>query len=154
MEIGKARSAARLWGTLVCVVVSAATCGPPEQERDEVEPGMEGMAPEREPRSEMAGGEQTLQEHMQQMSLVPPDSLAQVMPMHLQKVGEMLEEMDPSAMGMQADTVWRATLDSVQNDLALMRDLPSAELREIMPDHNRRVQRLIARHDSAMGSRR
>ena len=154
MKIGKARSVARMWGMLVCMVVSAATCGPPEQEQEEVEAGMEGMSHEREQRSEMAGGEQTLHEHMQQMSLVPPDSLVHVMPMHLQKVGEMLEEMDPTAMGMQADTVWRATLDSVQNDLAQMRDMPPAELREIMPDHTRRMQRLISRHDSAMGSSR
>ncbi|HUF75597.1 MAG TPA: hypothetical protein VMM35_04930 [Longimicrobiales bacterium] len=89
---------------------------------------------------------------MELISRVPPDSLMHVMPVHLEVVGGILGELEPMTMGMQSDTVWRSTVDSVQNDLASMRDMRAEELRQIMPDHIRRIDRLILQRDSMMGS--
>jgi hypothetical protein len=153
MDGSKARSFALRWAAFACVVVSSGACGAPEQE-EVAESGMEATPSERQPTTATTDGEQTLQQHMEQISAVPADSLVHVMPQHLEKVGAMLDELDPTALGMQSDTVWRATLDSVQTDLGRMRDMRAAELREIMPDHRRRIDRIISMHDSAMGSER
>ena len=152
MESTTARSFALRLTALACVVASTTTCGPPEQEG--VEPGVQETPSDRQPTTAMTDGEQTLRQHLAQMSAVPADSLERVMPLHLEKVGALLDDLDPAAFGMQSDTVWRATLDSVQNDLARMRDLPAEQLSEIMPDHRRRVERMLSMHDSAMGSDR
>ena len=156
MRIGRPRSVASS-GALTFVMVFAAACGGPEQEleleRDE-EMGAEEVSSGTESDRPMMHDDQRLQQHMQEISTVSPDSLVYVMPMHLEKVGAILDEMDPAYMGMQSDTVWRTTLDSVQNDLALMRDMGAEELRVFMPEHSRRIDRLIFLHDSAMGAER
>lgn len=139
------------WGALVCGAVVAAACGAPEQEQ--ADPGAAEAPPERQTRAQMMG-DQRLEQHMQHMAAVPPDSLASMMPMHLEEVGAILDEMEPMTMGMQSDTVWRSTVDSVQNDLARMRDMGAEELSAFMPEHMRRMQRLVFLHDSAMGSER
>ena len=140
------------WVSFLVIAVSGASCGPPEADSDVED--VEEVSPEPQPSSASADHDETLEEHMQAMSAVPPDSLVGAMPMHLETLGAMLDEMDPAAMGMQADTVWRTTLDSLQNDLALMREMRAEELRTFMPEHSRRIERLIFLHDSAMGSER
>jgi hypothetical protein len=108
----------------------------------------------------MAGGDrmqmmQQMRTHMQYMSGVAADSLMGVMPMHRQMMGQMLEGMDPGTMpmGARSDSVWNATLDSVRNDVTRMERMSAAELREIMPAHRARVERLMSMHDSVMGTR-
>ena len=162
MVSGKQRSFAPRWTAVVCAAALAAACGSPEQE--DAETGamdeMPGMSSDREPGMERAGGDrmQTMQRmrtHMQQMSGVPADSLVEVMPMHRQMMGQMLEGMDPRTMpmGARSDSVWNATLDSVRNDVTRMESMSAAELREIMPAHRARVERLMSMHDSVMGTR-
>lgn len=162
MVCGKQRSFAPRWTVLVCAAALAAACGGPEQENAETGAmdEMPGMSPEREPGREMTGGDwmQTMQQtrtHMRRMAGVPADSLMGVMPMHRQVVGQMLEGMDPETMGMGArsDSVWNATLDSVRSDVTRMEGMSAAELREIMPAHRARVERLMSMHDSVMGTR-
>jgi hypothetical protein len=144
---GRGQAGVLHWVSLFAIAVSGGSCGPPEPEDPEVSSGIESDR-------QMMHDDRTLQDHMEHMSAVPADSLPHVMPMHLQTVGAILGEMDPAYMGMQSDTVWRTTLDSVQNDLAQMRDMPAEQLSAFMPEHSRRVERLIFLHDSAMGSER
>ena len=162
MVSGKQRSLAPRWTALVCAAALAAACGGPEQEDAETGAMDEtpGMSSEREPGREMTGGDQMqmmqqTRSHMRRMAGVPADSLMEVMPMHRQMVGQMLEGMDRGTMGMGArsDSVWNATLDSVRNDVTRMEGMSAAELREIMPAHRARVERLMSMHDSVMGTR-
>jgi len=157
---GKRQRFVPRWAAVVSVIVSAATCG--GQEQEEAGTGamddMPGVSSEREPETPMVGGDrmqmmQQTRTHMQRMSGVPADSLMAVMPMHRQVMGQMLEGMDPGTMGMGArsDSVWNATMDSVRNDVTRMEGMSAAELREFMPAHRARVERLMSMHDSVMG---
>jgi hypothetical protein len=153
MPIGRSRF--QLWGMCTwCtwMALSIAGCEPPQP--GESETSVEEPSSEPLPRTELSDGSHRLERHMQYMATVPPDSLPHVMPMHLEEVGVMLDEMEPMSLGMQSDTVWRSTLDSVQNDLARVRDMDTEELGEFMPEHSRRIERLISLHDSAMGAER
>jgi len=160
MEKGRKRSLAPTWAILACVVASGSTCGGQEQEVPERETmdDMPGMSPERAPGTPMAGGDQTqvmqqMRMHMQQMSATPADSLMGVMPMHRQRVGQMLGAMDSASMarGMAMDSTWSATRDSVRDDLSRMEAMSAEELREFMPAHRARVERLMSMRDSVMG---
>jgi hypothetical protein len=162
MEKGKERWLMARCALVACVVVSTATCGGPEP--DESETGavdeMPGTPSEREPGMDMAGGDQMqmmqrMRTHMQHMSGVPADSLMEVMPMHRQMVGQMLQGMDPATMrmGAQPDSMWIATRDSVRSDLTRMEGMSAEELREVMPAHRARVERLMSMHDSVMRMR-
>ena len=160
MEEGGERSVAPRWAALA-FVVAAATCG--GQEQEEMEPGtmgdMPGMSSEREPGTPMGGDQmrvtQQMRMHMQQMSGAQSDSLLQVMPMHRQMAGQMLAGMDSATMGrgMQMDSTWSATMDSVRDDLSRMEAMSAEELEEFMPAHRARVERLMSMHDSVMGMR-
>jgi hypothetical protein len=144
---------------VVSVIVSAATCDGEEQEGagTGAMDDMPGVSSEREPETPIVGDRMQMMQqtrtHMQRMSGVPADSLMAVMPMHRQVMGQMLEGMDPGTMGMGArsDSVWNATMDSVRNDVARMDGMSAAELREFMPAHRARVERLMSMHDSVMG---
>jgi hypothetical protein len=161
MEKGKERWLMARCALVACVVVSTATCGGPEP--DESETGamdeMPGMSPEREPGMDMVRGDQTqmmqqMRTHMQHMSGVPSDSLMAVMPMHRQMVGQMLQGMDTVTMRMaQPDSRWNATRDSVRSDLTRMEGMSAEQLREVMPAHRARVERLMSMHDSVMRMR-
>ena len=50
--------------------------------------------------------------------------------------------------------VWTATNDSVRADLARMPDMSPAELRAMMPDHHRRMMRLMEAHQAMMKNMR
>jgi hypothetical protein len=160
MVSGKQWSLAPRLAAVVFAAVSAAACGAEQEDETGAMDEMPGMPSEREPGTEMAGGDrmqmmQQMRTHMQYMSGVAADSLMGVMPMHRQMMGQMLEGMDPGTMpmGARSDSVWNATLDSVRNDVTRMERMSAAELREIMPAHRARVERLMSMHDSVMGTR-
>lgn len=142
----------RTWRWGVWLAVAAVGCEPPQPQESET--AVEELSSEPRPTTELADGSHRLEQHMQYMATVSRDSLAHVMPMHLEEVGVMLDELEPMTMGMQSDTVWRSTVDSVQNDLARMRDMGAEQLGAFMPEHSRRLERLMFLHDSAMGSER
>lgn len=154
MVVGMAWSLTSRWGALLCVVVAAASCGPAEQADAAAETRVAESAAERGATTEIGDDDQRFAQHMQQISRLTPDSLVHVMPVHLEEVGGILSQLEPMALGMQSATGWRSTVDSVQNDLASMRDMRAEELRQIMPDHIRRIDRLILLRDSAMASER
>ena len=150
--MAKGRGPIWRWGTWACTAVLAASCGPAE--REEVDTGAAETPSERAAATEPGGADTRLEQHMQHMAALPPDSVARMVPMHLEEVGTILDELEPMSLGMQSDTVWRSTMDSVQNDLARMRDMGAEELGAFMPEHMRRMERLIFLHDSTMGSER
>jgi hypothetical protein len=102
--------------------------------------------------TETPHGDRRLAQQMERIAAVPADSIVYLVPVHLEEVGAILDELEPMSLGMQSDTVWRSTVDSVQNDLALMRDMNAEQLTAFMPEHGRRIERLIMLHDSAMGT--
>lgn len=152
MVVGRAWSLTSRWGALLCVAVAAASCGPAEQEDADVETRVAELPAERGAPTEIADDEQRFAQHIQRISRLPPDSLVYVMPDHLEEVGAILSQLEPMTLGMQADTDWRSTVDSVQNDLASMQDMGATELKQIMPDHIRRIDRLILQRDSVMAT--
>jgi hypothetical protein len=161
MEKRNERSLAPRWAALACVLVSAATCGDQEQEAEPgMMDGMPGTATDGEMDTPMVGGDQMqmmqqMRMHMQQMSSVSADSLMEIIPMHRQMAGQMLAGMDQTSVGrgMQMDSTWSATMDSVRSDLARIEGMSAQELEELMPAHRTRLQRLMSMHDSVMGVR-
>lgn len=140
----------RGWGGAACLVAAVAGCSSESQETAN-EPGPDAVSSER-PVTETPHGDRRLAQQMERIAAVPADSIVYLVPVHLEEVGAILDELEPMSLGMQSDTVWRSTVDSVQNDLALMRDMNAEQLTAFMPEHGRRIERLIMLHDSAMGT--
>lgn len=109
-------------------------------------PGMEGMA---------TGGDTATAEmraHMAAMEGVRGDSLMQMAQMHRQMGANMVARFsrEMSQMNMPDDPKWRATLDSVRQDLARMPELSAEEMGRTMPAHRARMTRLMEMHRSMM----
>ncbi|MGH7466844.1 MAG: hypothetical protein ACRENP_02555 [Longimicrobiales bacterium] len=111
-------------------------------------PGMGGMQSS-EMITEMMG-------HMNRMQRMSGDSLKAMMPSHRQMAANMLAQMnrEMQSMNMTGDSAWTATLDSVRADLTRMPELSPAELQALMPDHQRRMMRLMEAHQAMMRNRR
>lgn len=110
-------------------------------------PGMTGMA---------AGDTATnqMRAHMTAMEGARGDSLMRMAPMHRQMAANMIArfEREMSQMNMRYDPQWRATLDSVRQDLARMAELSAEEMGRMMPAHHARVTRLMELHRSMMAN--
>lgn len=115
--------------------------------------GMEGMGG-------MAGmpmGGMTMDQmsaHMTAMQGATGDSIMRMMPVHRQMAANMLAQFnrEMSQMNMPDDPAWRATVDSIRQDLARMPELSAAEMQRGMPAHHSRVMRLMEMHRSMMAS--
>lgn len=90
--------------------------------------------------------------HMAAMQRARGDSLMQMARMHRQMGANMIARFDRemSQMNMPDDPKWRATLDSVRQDLARMPELSPEAMGRMMPAHHARVTRLIEMHRSGM----
>ena len=153
MMFGSSRSLTSGGTGLACLVVSLASCAPAEPPEAESDPDWPSSEVDpREPVMTLTTQDQRLERHMELMAAVPEDSLLDVLPVHLEEVGAILDEMEPMSMGIQPARSWRSTIDSVQNDLARMRDMGAEQLGELMPNHIRRMERLIFLRDSVMGA--
>jgi hypothetical protein len=111
-------------------------------------PGMGGM---------QSGAMMTeMMSHMNMMQGVNGDSMKAMMPMHRQMAGNMLAQMNKEmqSMNMTGDSAWTATTDSVRTDLTRMPEMTPAELQAMMPDHHRRMLRLMEAHQAMMKNRR
>lgn len=53
-------------------------------------------------------------------------------------------------MSMAADAGWKATVDSLRQDLVRMPQMGRTELQSFMPAHQVRLERLMQMHDSMM----
>lgn len=113
--------------------------------------GMPGMA-------DMAAGGDTaadqMRAHMAAMQGARGDSLMQMAQMHRQMGANMVARFnrEMSQMNMPDDPTWRATLDSVRQDLARMPELSVEEMARTMPTHQARMTRLMEMHRSMMAS--
>ena len=94
-----------------------------------------------------------MQSHMAMMRRAGEDSLAAVMPMHRQMLANMIAQMNREMRDMQmpTDAAWDATVDSLRSDLTRMPEMSDAELQAMMPQHDRRVTRLMEMHTGMMG---
>lgn len=138
------------------VLFAFIACGAPESESEpaaadqpasgEME-GMSGMDMQGGMMEEMMG-------HMQVMTSASPDSMQGMVAMHRQRAGNMLARMNREMreMNMEGDDAWTATVDSVRQDLVSMPQMNPSELQELMPEHHRRITRLIETHRSMMGT--
>ena len=111
-------------------------------------PGMPGM---------VTGGDTAtdqMRAHMAAMEGARGDSLMQMARMHRQMGANMIARFDRemSQMNMPDDPKWRATLDSVRQDLARMPELSAEEMGRTMPAHHARMTRLMEMHRSMMAS--
>jgi hypothetical protein len=84
------------------------------------------------------------------------DSMKAMLPMYRQMLANMIAQIDREMrdMNMTGDAAWRATLDSLRQDLRVMPDLSAQALRDLMPAHSLRVRRVIDTHRSMMASMR
>jgi len=138
---------------LALLLFTLAGCGEGEQPQPEPSaqepagdmPGMVDMH-----RADMMDEMRT---HMQSMDGIGMDSMRVMLPVHRQRVGNMLAQMnrEMSDMNMAADGQWDATVDSIRADLTAMPRLPAEELQALMPPHRTRVMRLLEMHRSMMG---
>ncbi|MGQ0563190.1 MAG: hypothetical protein ACT443_15120 [Gemmatimonadota bacterium] len=102
--------------------------------------------------SQSGTGMQDMQmmQHMQMMQGMSPDSLRALMPRHRQMVANMIAQMNEQMgeMNMATDQAWNALVDSIRTDLRRMPEMSAAEMHALMPDHHRRVMRLMESHRS------
>ncbi len=97
-----------------------------------------------------------MMEQMNMMQGLSGDSMKAMVPMHRQMAANMLAQMsrEMREMNMTGDTSWTATVDSVRADLMGMPDMSPAELQAMMPEHHRRMQRLMEAHQAMMKNMR
>ena len=143
----------KLGALLALSVFTLAACGEGEESQPEPAvqepaagmPGMEG-APG-------AGMMDEMSAHMESMDGISMDSMRVMLPMHRQRVANMLARMnrEMSDMNMATDAQWDATVDSIRADLTTMPEMSAEELQALMPSHRARVMRLLEMHRSMMG---
>ncbi|HEX5831650.1 MAG TPA: hypothetical protein VFY16_11760 [Gemmatimonadaceae bacterium] len=92
--------------------------------------------------------------HLVALEKTGPDSLAAALPAHRQMVANLIAQMNREMrdMDMTGDPAWNATVDSLRQDLVRLPEASAAELRELMPAHRSRVQRLTELHRRMMAS--
>ena len=90
--------------------------------------------------------------HVGRMGGIAADSMAAMLPVHRQRVGNMLAQMsaDMRSMNTPGDASWNALIDSVRADVVRMPELSGVELQASMPDHLGRVTRLLESHGAMM----
>jgi len=144
----------KLSALFTLMVFALAGCGegedpeadPPDtQESAGGMPGMEGA-----PGSGMMG---EMMAHMESVEGISMDSMRVMLPLHRQRVANMLAQMnrEMSDMNMATDAQWDATVDSIRADLTTMPEMSAEELQALMPSHRARVTRLLEMHRSMMG---
>jgi hypothetical protein len=95
-----------------------------------------------------------MQSHLQMMRGMTADSMLAMRPQHRQMVANMLAQMNREMrqMNMTTGADWAAMVDSLRNDLTRMVDMNAGDLHQFMPDHHRRVERLMEMHRTMMPS--
>ena len=111
--------------------------------------GMEGMAS-----MQQGGITAQLQGHMQMMQGASGEQLKQMLPEHRQLVANMIAQMNREMrdMEMSDDTEWDQTVTALRDDLVRLPEMAPEELKSFMPEHQARIDRLIAMHRDMMGS--
>ena len=83
---------------------------------------------------------------VQRLSAASADEQKQLLGAHISAVNGMLSRFEDNvrAMHVTMDPDWVAVIDSVKNDVARMPDMPTEQLHDFLPEHNRRVMRIVA----------
>lgn len=70
----------------------------------------------------------------------------ELLPAHISAVAGMLDRFETKvrAMHVKMDPDWVAVIDSVKNDMKRMPDMSTDQLHAFLPEHNRRVMRIVA----------
>lgn len=89
---------------------------------------------------------------MTRMEHMTPAQMQATMPMHRQMTANMMVQMtnEMRSMNMGTSPEWDATIDSIRQDLVRMPDMSARELKDFMPAHQERVQRLMDMHRTMM----
>jgi hypothetical protein len=74
-----------------------------------------------------------------------------LLPAHISAVNGMLDRFETKvrAMHVKVDPDWVAVIDSVRSDVAKMPHMSAEQLHAFLPEHNRRVMRIVACVDMA-----
>lgn len=110
-------------------------------------PGMQGMPME-------GGMMDEMRAHMQAMDGASGEALRADLPMHRQRVANMIARMNREMreMDMPADEEWDATVEALRDDLRRMPEMGADELEALMPEHRARVGRLMEMHGEMMAA--
>lgn len=74
-----------------------------------------------------------------------------LLPAHISAVTGMLDRFENKvrAMHVKVDQDWVAVIDSVKSDMVKMPTMSTEQLHDFLPEHNRRVMRIVACVDMA-----
>lgn len=141
------------------LLAAAAACGAPERAGEDsaaagdtvgmpMPEGMQGME------GMQSGAVQEMRAHLQQMQGVSGARLEAAIPGHRQRVANVIAQFNREMrdMNMTNDRAWNATVDSLRGDLVRLPEMKGAELEAFMPEHRRRVEKLMAMHGAMMGT--
>ncbi len=94
----------------------------------------------------------SMQAHMRMMTSTTADQMAATLPTHRQMVANMLSQMtaEMRSMNTPADAAWKATIDSMRQDLIRLPVMTKPELKQAMPAHLARVSRVMQIHKDMM----
>jgi hypothetical protein len=149
-----------LW-TLTVAGIAAAACKPKDQTAERAQAGEQQGVGNMKMDSMPMGGNMgmgggammpMMRAHMDSMMRMPPEQMSAMTAAHDQMMSQMIDRMgaDMRSMNMTEDAKWNALVDSVKADLADLPGLKGAELSARMKAHARRVQRLMAMHETMM----
>ena len=90
--------------------------------------------------------------HTQAMQAASGEEAKARLPAHSELVENMLTEMGREVERGNAryDPAWSAAADSVRSDLTAMSQMPGGALEHFLPEHGRRLTRLMDLHRAAM----
>ena len=90
--------------------------------------------------------------HTQAMQAVSGEEAKAQLPAHGELVENMLAEMgrEVERGNARSDPGWTATADSVRRDLTAMSEMPGGALEDFLPEHGRRLNRLMDLHRAAL----
>lgn len=90
--------------------------------------------------------------HTQAMQAASGEEAKGQLPAHSELVENMLAEMtrEVERGNPRSDPAWSATADSVRRDLTAMSRMPAGALEDFLPEHGRRLYRLMDLHQTAL----
>ena len=124
---------------------------PMAEEADSAMAGMEGM--EGMGGMRMSGAMmERMRAHMGQIDGRTGEQMMADLPRHRQMVANMISQMNREMreMDMAADEEWSSTIGALREDLRRLPEMSGEELESFMPDHRKRVMRLMEMHESMM----
>jgi hypothetical protein len=140
--------------TIVLALLLAA-CGPGEEAAPPAAAAPDSAA--QDPMSGMAASPtgrmiEDMRAAIARINASPAESLAVHLPDHRRNTANLLAEMnrEMESMQMGSDATWSATVDSVRQDLVRLAEADGEQVRALLPDHTRRVERLMASHEQMM----